>query len=124
MRIDHPEPPDAHAFPHVQISIPPIPFRNLIPKEAVEEMVKEGRQKLEDEEFEAALHIFQAALALDPRHKEARDGLQEATRHIRDRAREERQRARDREQERRGRVPPSGRVPAPPAPPPPSPEGR
>jgi serine/threonine protein kinase len=122
-RIEHPEPPDARAFPHIQISIPPIPFRNLIPKEAVEEMVKEGRQKLESEEYEAALHIFQAALALDPRHKEAREGLQEASRQIRDRAREERQRARDQERQRE-RVPPSGRVPAPPAPPPPSPEGR
>jgi serine/threonine protein kinase len=124
-RIEHPEPEHGRAFPHIQISIPPLPdFRKLVPKEAVDEMVKEGRTKLNNGEPEAALHVFQAALALDPRNPDAREGLKEASQRIRTKAREERDRARAREERGRDRGRPSGLLATPTVPPPPSPPDR
>jgi hypothetical protein len=108
-----------------------------IPPMVVQEMVREGHKKLEADQPDEALRIFQGALALDPGSREAREGLQAAAGRLRDRAHaardaaraererqrneraaeEEAQREAEREQRDRGRA--GRRPPRPPSPSPP-----
>ena len=120
-KIEYPEAERPRRFPRIEVSLPPLPdFRKFVPAEAIQEMVKEGQKALESDDPETALHVFSAALALDPKNKEAQEGLREAGRQVRERAARERARdARERERDRPGRHPAR-----PPTAPPPSPDGR
>jgi hypothetical protein len=119
-KIEYPEAERPRRFPRIEVSIPPLPdFTRIVPAEAIQEMVKEGQKVLESGEPEKALHVFSAALALDPKNKDAQEGLREAGRQVRERAARDRRDARERERDQRGRHPPH-----PPTAPPPSPDGR